>query len=269
MRTFCRILVFMTATLAVPSKMQLLATTSGTDSSNIAASHCSLTVESNPESAYVLVDGRHVGRTPMSIDSLGPGTHMLTLQHPDAESWLTEPIIDTVKILEGEHKVLRYNLGSRYFIMSTPFGAEVLVGDSVIGTTPIVTSPSLSLESIALRKPGYELTSMHLADYQDGVVSIPLKKIWQNDENGASYFKDYDGRGPKPAGLYISGVATILGGVAAAYFKIKADDRYQQYLSTNNGSLLSQTNRLDTAAGIAIVATQLGLSLFTYFIFTQ
>jgi hypothetical protein len=217
----------------------------------------------------VLADGKHIGRTPVSIDSLSPGTHILTLQDPDAESWLTEPIRDTVRILEGEHKVLRYNFSPRYFITSTPFGAQVLVGDSVVGTTPIITSPSISLESMTLRKPGYEPTSIHLADYEGGVVSIPLKKVWQNDENGESYFKDYDGRGPKSAGLYITGAATVLTGVAAAYLKIKADDRYQQYLGTNNSSLLSQTNRLDTAAAIAIVATQIGLGLFTYFLFTQ
>jgi len=269
MKGFYQISLVMIAVLAASPQRQLFAATSEPDSSNIATLHCSLTIESIPESAYVLVDGRHAGRTPISIDSLSPGTHILTLQHPDAESWLTEPTIDTVRIAEGERTVLRYNLNSRYFITSTPFGAEVLVGDSVVGTTPFATSPSLALESITLRKPGYEPTSMHLAVNQGSVVSIPLKRIWQNDENGESYFKDYDGRGPKSAGLYISGAATILSGVTAAYFKIKADDRYQQYLTTNNGSLLSQTHRLDTAAGIAIIATQIGLGLFTYFIFTQ
>jgi hypothetical protein len=269
MRTFCRIVVLLGATLAVPSGMQLLATTAETDSSNIAALRCSLAIESTPESAYVLVDGRLAGHTPISVDSLGSGIHILTLQHPDVESWLTEPIIDTVKLLGGEHKALRYSLGIRYFITSIPFGAEVLVSDSVIGTTPIVTAPPSSFESITLRKSGYEPTSVQLALNRGSIISIPLKKIWQNDENGGSYFKDNDGKSSKSAGRYITGAATVLSGVAAAYFKIKADDRYQQYLGSNNSSLLSQTNRLDTAAAIATVATQIGLGLFTYFLFTQ
>jgi hypothetical protein len=269
MRKLCRIIVLLAATLAAPSGRQLLATTPETDSSNTAALRCSLAIESTPESAYVLVDGRLAGQTPISVDSLGSGIHILTLQHPDVENWLTEPIIDTVKLLGGEHKALRYSLGTRYFITSIPFGAEVLVSDSVIGTTPIVTSPPLSLESITLRKAGYEPTSVRPAVNQGGIISIPLKKIWQNDENGWSYFKDNDGKSSKSAGLYIAGTATILSGVAAAYFKIKADDRYQQYLGSNNSSFLSQTNRLDTAAAIAIVATQVGLGLFTYFLFTQ
>lgn len=269
MTTFHWISMAVTAALIALPGEQLHAAISGMDSSNSVPPHGLLTIESTPESAYVQVDGRYVGRAPVSIDSLSPGTHILTLQHPAVESWLTQPRADTISIAGGEHKVLRYNLSSRYFITSTPFGAEVFADDSVVGTTPLVTSPSLSPEQITLQKAGYEPASLHLTVNQGGVVSIPLKKEWQNNGNGESYFKDYDGRAPKSAGLYISGVATILSGAAAAYFKIKADDRYQQYLSSNNGSLLTQTNRLDTAAGIAIVATQLGLSLFTYFIFTQ
>lgn len=240
-----------------------------TDSSGLVSKHCILTVQSAPESAHVMLDGRFIGFTPITIDSIKPGVHLLTIQHPDVENWFAEPTSDTINIPPEEQKVLRYDLRARYFITSTPFGADVVLGDSIIGTTPIVAVPSSVHQSLMLRKSGYEPMSIQLPTDRSGVISVPLKKMWQNDGNGDTYFKDSDAKGPGSAGLYISGAATLISGVAAAYFKIKADDKYQQYLNSNDGKILSQTHRLDTAAGIAIAATQLGLGLFTYFIFSQ
>ncbi len=227
----------------------------------------SLSVQSIPDSAYVVLDGHGIGTTPLSRDSISPGTHTLLLQHPDVESWLTEPTVDTVRLEPGEIKTLRYTLRSRYLISSSPFGAEVIVGDSSIGTTPLVTSLDLNQRSIVLQRAGYEPSSLRVSD--DHMVSIPLKKLWNQQGVDETYFRELDGRSERPVGLYIAGAATVVSGVAAAYFKVKADGRYQQYLNTGNSTLLSQTNGLDMAAGIAIAATQVGLGLFTYFLFSQ
>ncbi len=212
------------------------------------------------------MDGAFVGFAPITIDSIVPGIHILSVQYPDAESWSTESDSDSLNLTAGEHKTLRYTLHRRYTITSSPFGAEVVLGDSVIGTTPMMAAPELAEQSLVLRKPGYESSSIQLSG--NSIVSVPLKSIWQNDANGDSYFKDPDGTGKKHIGLYVSGAATIISGVAAAYLKTRADNSYQRYLSTGERHLLSDTRHLDTAAGIAIVATQIGLGLFTYFILT-
>jgi hypothetical protein len=267
MRTFCRIIVLGTATLVAASEMPVLATTSETDSSNTDPPHHTLTIQSTPESAYVLVDGKHVGYTPLSLDSLRPGTHALTLQHPDVESWLTEPTTDTVTVAEGEHKTLRYDIRNRYFITSTPFGAQVFLGDSVIGTTPFLTSTEMGEQTLLLRKPGYEPSTVHT--YGASIVATPLTKLWQNGGDAETYFKESDGGSHKSLALVGSGTATVLSGVVAAYLKIKADNQYQKYLLTGDSHYLSQTHLLDTSAGIAIIATQVGLGLFTYILFSQ
>ena len=228
-----------------------------------------LTIESTPEGAHVVLDGKGIGFTPISIDSISPGIHALTLQHPEVESWLAEPSRDSVLLADGEQKVVRYDLRIRYLITSRPFGAEVVMGDSVIGTTPFVTAPTFGQQQLTLRKPGYETTSVQLVGQsQQGILSIPMKKVWQKNGNGETIFSELDGNDSEPVSLYISGAATVFSGVAAAYLKTKADDRYQQYLRTNDGKYLDQTHRLDTAAGIAIAATQIGLGLFTFFLFS-
>ena len=226
-----------------------------------------ITIQSVPDSARVLFDGHELGTTPLTRDSIVPGKHVLILQHPDVESWLTEPTSDTLVLVAGEVRTFRYTLRSQYLITSTPFGAEVFAGDTSIGTTPLATSLDPDRRSIVLRKDGYEASTIPISGAT--IISIPLKKLWTKEGGDEGYFKELDGEGRKPVGLYVAGAATIVSGVAAAYFKVKADGRYQEYLDSGDRRLLSQTNDLDTAAGIAIAATQLGLGLFTYFLFSQ
>jgi hypothetical protein len=255
--------------LVLLAEMQSHAGESPNDSASTTSSRCSLTIQSTPESARVLVDGKLVGRTPIVVDTINPGTHILILQHPDVESWFTEPASDTLHIAESEQRILRYNLHTRFFITSSPFGAEVVSGDSVVGTTPIVIGSSSVNGRLTVRKGGYEPTVLELATSQHSVVLIPLKKVSPDDGHGESYFRESNGTELGSAGLYISGAVTLLSGVTAAYLKIKADDRYQHYLLTGNGNLLSQTHQLDTGAAVALLATQIGLGLFTYFIFSE
>ena len=232
----------------------------------VVPSQCTLTIQTTPESVHVMLDGKIMGTTPLELDSIAPGTHILLLQHPDVESWLTMPLEDTIDVKEGESRTLRYALRTKYFISSIPFGADVVLDDSVLGTTPYIAPAGLTHKSLLLRSPGYE--SIDVALGGKPVISATLNKIWQNEDR-TSYFATSMVTRSNTVGLYVSGAATILSGVAAAYFKVKADDRYQQYLISGNDNMLSQTHRLDTAAGISIAATQIGLGLFTYFILSQ
>jgi hypothetical protein len=210
-----------------------------------------------------------MGATPITIDTLTAGMHSLLLQPRDLENWLAIPVSDTIKVVPGDSRTLRYNLQSRSIISSIPFGAEVVLGDSVVGTTPMVSHPAMTAQTLMLRKPGYEPMSVQIPPDRNAVISVPMTMIWQKEGARESYLSEPGGSGSRSARLYISGAATILSGVAAAYLKIKADERYQQYLLSNDPRFLTQTRRLDTAAGVAIAATQVGLGFFTYFIFTR
>jgi hypothetical protein len=69
--------------------------------------------------------------------------------------------------------------------------------------------------------------------------------------------------------LYVAGAATIIAGATSAYFKLKADNRYSDYIRTGNATSLAEVDRLDTAAGVALAATQISLGLFTYFLLSE
>jgi hypothetical protein len=70
-------------------------------------------------------------------------------------------------------------------------------------------------------------------------------------------------------GLFASGGLAIAGGITAAYFKISADDRNDAYIKTGNPAFLDERRRLDTAAGIALAATQIGFAVFSYLLLTE
>jgi hypothetical protein len=78
-----------------------------------------------------------------------------------------------------------------------------------------------------------------------------------NDQNG------------RLVALYASGGIAVAAGVAAAYFKISADDRNAAYQMTGNPALLDERRRLDTASGFAFAAMQVGLAVFSYLLLAE
>ncbi len=59
------------------------------------------------------------------------------------------------------------------------------------------------------------------------------------------------------------GSAAVLGGVAA-YFKIKADKKYDDYIQTKNRSTLDEVDRLDLYSGIAFGLLQINFGYLIY-----
>jgi len=79
----------------------------------------------------------------------------------------------------------------------------------------------------------------------------------------SSLLRSNTGQNGRTIALYTSGGIAIVAGVAAAYFKISADGRNDTYLMTGNPALLDERRRLDTAAGIALMVTQIGFAVFS------
>jgi hypothetical protein len=233
---------------------------------------------SNIDSATVLVDGVPVGKTPLTVDTLAPGRHVLRIVHPEQANWRINEISDSILVASGENRTLRYTFKPCYVVMSVPFGADVFLGDSLLGTTPLqVSSAALPLSRdtarshplVTIRKPGHETAEMSLMDAQRGLLSVELRKTLENVPEAATIFKYEERKGPSRLPLYISGATTIVSGVAAAYFKTRADDRYALYEATGDPALLRETHRLDTASAISLAVTQLSFILFSYFILSE
>jgi hypothetical protein len=221
-------------------------------------------MSTNIEGATVFVDGDSIGVTPVTFQ-IAPGAHHVRILS-DVANWLTEPIRDSITVALGERRTLHYTFPQKFLVLSTPSGAEVIVGDSVIGTTPLVIRPE-QRESFNLRKVGYEETPLEFANASRGILATTLNKKWQREATEA-IFKESEVKS-SPLKLYVAGAATIIAGATSAYFKLKADNRYSDYIRTGNATSLAEVDRLDTAAGVALAATQISLGLFTYFLLSE
>ncbi len=244
---------------------------SGTDSSHSSV-RTGLTILTNIDSALVTVDGVRAGFTPLTIDSLGTGKHFLRLQQPDLLNWFATDITDTIQSPPpGESRILHYTFERRAFIISQPFGALVYLGDSLCGTTPLLMAreraPGRSM--ISVRKAGYDTVTADLMKADRGVISLLLSPQWQRESSNGLVLDESESSSSKSFRLYVTGASAVLSGIAAAYLKVKADDRFLDYTNTGDPSLLSQTHRLDTASGIALGITQVCFGIFTYFLLSE
>lgn len=230
----------------------------------------SLHIETDVDSAIVRMDSLTVGYTPLDLPGLLPGTYVLDIIDPDLSNWLTQNVTDSITVVAGEQTTRRYALQPRMALLSDPSGAEVLAGDSVLGTTPLLLPrDAVAHQSLVLRKEGYDQRTIMqpMEGATRGFAAFSLTKAWNIEGDAIAYGAVKPS--PNTVPLYVTGVATVLSGAAAAYFKIKADSRYQNYQQTGDQAFLRQTDRLDTAAAISLALTQAGLALFTYYILSE
>lgn len=230
-----------------------------------------LTIQADVDSSVVFIDSVKVGETPLVVRNVQPGFHRLKIVHPDVTNWLTGGIRDSLQVEPGEEKVLRYTFGRRYLILSIPSDAEVLLGDSASGSTPFLLSLSVtdSLPSITLRKAGYDSAKVDLSGARRGMQTVSLKKLWTPDqrEDDAAETQVTEKHGTFR--VFLAGAATVGFGAAAAYFKIQADNKNDQYLLDGNSSSRSQIRVYDTASAICLSLAEVGFGFLTYFLLTE
>jgi hypothetical protein len=231
-----------------------------------------LEVRTDRDSASVYLDSVYVGRTPLILDSLVAGKHVLRITPPHPEDWNAGAISDTVDLLSERLNSYMYPLLSFLSLTSIPSGASLYINDSLAGVTPLLLKPRdvHAGANLTLRMPGFEPAGIGPEAFTGSALQIALKAGWQQriDEE-TPFITGVTGWNTRRIGLYVSGGVSVLAGVAAAYFKIAADDKQSAYLETGDPSLLSDRRRLDTWAGISLAVTQAGLAFLSYLLITE
>jgi hypothetical protein len=69
--------------------------------------------------------------------------------------------------------------------------------------------------------------------------------------------------------LLIASGATIAAGSIAAYFKIKADNRYEEYLSRGDPGTLDRVHEFDRYSAIALLTSELSFVIFSYLLLSR
>lgn len=125
---------------------------------------------SSPEGASIKINGEHRGSTPLTLTAINIGSYRIDMSKDGYQT-----AIETLQILPGQNSSLHLDLEEvegMLLIHSSPQGADVKVGGSFFGKTPLLL-PDVSLGNYQLEisKEGYLAKSIDV----EVVNRIPMK----------------------------------------------------------------------------------------------
>lgn len=173
----------------------------------------------------------------------------------NSKEWGSESNIFEIILNEENpnfHKEITFS--KKNFIDSNPSNAKVILNDSVIGYTPL--SLSLNSQNIIIEKDNFK--SVFINPVKE-INTVELEKFQL--ENNNSFLETY---------LFETLIGTAVAlGATAAYYKIEADKKYDDYLKTRDKSLIDKTEKLDLISGISFSLLQINFGALIYLFLTS
>jgi hypothetical protein len=120
----------------------------------VAADVGRLIITTQPAGARVTLDGKPAGETPLTIDAVKPGRHVLAISGPEGSARRT------VRVEAGQVLTVDVPLFSGFVAISIPFVVNVSTGGKVIGTSenPIILGPGRHALRLVNKELGYNAT---------------------------------------------------------------------------------------------------------------
>jgi hypothetical protein len=224
-----------------------------------------LSVRSTQYGIHVYDDTVWLGTTPLHDVSLKTGNHILRYVGGEKNVWPTQTVVETLQVASGERIEKHISLPVNFHITSEPYSAKVILNDSVVGTTPCFFSLQNLPQMVMLKKSGFSDEVVLLTETTNR-INVVLSPSSGQAEN-ISYIVQESTRNDLP--IYFTAAATITSGVAAVYFKVKADNTYADYRQTGNGALIQQVKNYDTVSGISLAISEVGLGFLTYLLLSR
>jgi hypothetical protein len=223
-----------------------------------------LGIETRPSRLQVYVDGEFFGWSPIEpVEHPARATHVRVLP-PDPRRFGQGRDAMDVTLVRGTSTTLFFDLRPSILIETEPTGAIATVtdraaGDSLLGATPVSVPPGI-VEGAAVRfsAPAHADTVVAGTTLEEGegFAHVELRRIVWSSPGPTPKTPVY-----RKAWLQwtMVGVGAALS-VSAIPLHHKADDWYDQYLSSSNADeipyLYDQTRKYDRLAGGALVVGQ-------------
>lgn len=206
-----------------------------------------LNINTEPSNAFAYIDSEFIGRTPITNLKVKPGTYTLKLKNPEIADWLEMDIVQKIEVKENDTLNLHITFEKFIKINSTPFSANILLGDSVIGTTPAIFKlKDLLGKNLKLMKKGYNDAEIFI-DGKNNKIEVNLIPRNATDTELRTEPKD-----KLNIVLPIAGIS-LASGITSIYFKAKADKLYDEYSKTLDPEKLNTVRTYDKIAGIALI----------------
>ena len=219
---------------------------------NLQAQDCKAGIKINTDmpSAKIYIDHNLAGSGNADV-KLGKGSHYIVVLE-EADRWDSQSFEDTIRITSCNDTVLTYHFKSEVYLDTEPQDAYVYQDTALIGHTPLFIP--VNTGSIVLKKPGFEEKTV-MVNNLSGNEKVMLNFTGEKREENffeKNIFK-----------ILIGGIVAF-GGVSA-YYKLKADDNFDQYQFTGNNYYLDQTHKYDLISGITFGAVQVGFAFLIYY----
>ena len=219
---------------------------------NLSAQDCKsiLKIETNDSTSLIYLNDSFIGEG--SITTEVEKGEYIVLVRESLVKWNGYDLSDTIIVNEcGKEYTSVYNISKKIFIDSQPQNASIIVNGTTIGYTPKFID-AVPRNSLQLQK-GSSIREVNFNSlFENKIQVIDFKPgIKTQSFTDSPWFK------------VLLGSATALG-ASAAYFKLKADKKYDNYLINKDRSTLDEVDRFDLYSGIALGLLQVNIGYLIY-----
>lgn len=167
-----------------------------------------------------------------------------------SDRWNTKSFFDTIKLSGCENRAINYSFNPKTVLETIPTDAYVFSNDSLIGFTPLKVPNKF--RELRISKPGFIEKKIFIEDIPVQIVKLDFNGVIKSEPFvNTTMFK------------VLTGSALVLGAVTA-YFKLKADDKFDEYRFSGDKKFLDETNRYDTISGISLALFQINFGYIIY-----
>ena len=194
----------------------------------------SATVTSKPADAKIILDGNNVGKTPMNLNDIPVGKHVIKLELENYDSYTTEFEITEEKSTERIYGKLN-KLQSRLAIQGSPTNSTIEINGTKVGTLPLKErSIEFGSHDITISKPGFYTYNKFLLVNKSDLYTLSIKLSPKSRTSATLYSTILPGSGQIYSGRSTPGIllgAASLGGLAVTFaLNSSYQDKRNQYL---------------------------------------
>lgn len=214
-----------------------------------------LSVQTDIEDASLFIDDIFISEGNNFQVELELGFHSIRMVE-GFRNWNAKIIADTIIVNDCDEIYLDFKFRSEKLLDTNPQDVYVFEDDSLIGFTPVWLEAGF--KELKLEKPDYLS------------VSITPQEISSGEKPELLFIGE-----PKSVNFYGSTLFKVLIGTAlafgatTAYFKLQADQQFDEYIITGNPELLDQVNHYDVVSGVTFVALQINFGLIIYLFLSE
>jgi len=225
-----------------------------------------ITLQSEPSGAEVFFGDSLIGETPLRIFKRDVAS--VRVYYPSRNDWNAEMCTVPTHPIGSDEGIILLHFKAQPRIYSTPYGAAVFHGDTVLGYTPLVWPDSLMNDTLRVEAPGYNSVLIEQSLAEAGRIHLLLE---QNEVT--AMMKKVDVRSseivlPSARILFPAGIG-LVAGIASVIWKQRADNVYGEYRNSGNRDLLVKTRHYDFYAGLALAVLQASIGYFVYLLFKE